>query len=1261
MVSGFSDYLRSDISQLEHGDVLRQPTAKLLGVSGDAATALQAIGISTIFDLGAASLFATARSAAAAGRPGELASRYGMAPGDWLKPNTSFGTLEEIGELPLETLREITDAQATALKQALDVYTIAEFANWPPQRVARELIGDTVGSALTLDELQTEALRPRFAEYPTERVYYSSLVMLDSGQGDANLVDLDGPLSLSDVIGAATGFDKPAVGALITFSQSWYAQGITLGQMLHSLALAPGEATRIAVVDFTRRVTAQASESVSESEALASQTGHRRAISEVQNAVAEDMQSGGSTSHVESSSDSGGFGLGLSAIIPVGGALLGGALGGSYQGASTTTDANSRSWSLGKRSVTASMTQNVNDRTEQHSTSVRNRRATAVREVSESEHQQVSTRIVANYNHMHALTVQYYEVVQIYRVVAEVHTAERVLFLPIALADFSSDDMIEAYRGVLARAALTARARDLLLDPTNTIEIRPAKSFHSALIDAALQPLLLGDRMVRIASAPAPTDPETAPVAAAPTTAMLARRADIAPVSLTSFLAGDDAVVRGSSIVMRPIVRPQSSSLFYPDEVELVAVQLEGIPASAITLSMVGNATPSLTLQANGPVVELATPVALGEIADISLQKQLGGVVRGLVRLHLSFRGRRFTSPGIPVSMPDSPAGTSFSAARFSSDTADRKAELKAHLAANRAHYSVQVFRSLSSTEVVGLLSKYRWQGRPLVDQVEPKVLSVTGNFVVLRAPVEPEEASGLGTGGPQPWSRVLADRQLSPRSVKDQRMVPIPTDGVFAEAVLGRSNSAEKLDITRFWNWQDSPAPLTPPELAPVSTESRARGETITPGQLGPATLNIVNPTNLPDPTGLSASLNALGALNFRDMSGLAGTQDLAGAATTGTLTATTEAGRNATAMAGVAADVLKTAITAGYGREKEGGVSAEGARINHGRDMDRRGIGGRTASVDGADGAATGDGTLDSQREDGTTAGGRSHEGEAFDRGTHGFSPNAMGDLAARVTQARYDLPPEDEATGLEGSGGSGNFGQDEDIELAELIDIDLGEGRNQLSGLDSLFRGSRGDLLRRRVSAIAAEFEVDPEFLAMNVAVEKDNINVWLSNGEVLNTVIGLDYWHEERPRVFAAMPAGADPIPSRELAVGFVNEAHNPTGLRHAFPNSLEALRALAARLRYSEQQIEADLGATSLESLESITKHFLVRLWFNSGHNSDGTKQAVADVLAGRDPLIRQRSRFEQRRTGKLGPRRAATIRAVQGEHLRRQFFDAQFV
>jgi hypothetical protein len=59
--------------------------------------------------------------------------------------------------------------------------------------------------------------------------------------------------------------------------------------------------------------------------------------------------------------------------------------------------------------------------------SSRNRRASAVSEVRETGRVEQSTRVVANYNHMHALTIQYYEVVQTYRVTTGVSQVRRLL------------------------------------------------------------------------------------------------------------------------------------------------------------------------------------------------------------------------------------------------------------------------------------------------------------------------------------------------------------------------------------------------------------------------------------------------------------------------------------------------------------------------------------------------------------------------------------------------------------------------------------------------------------------------------------------------------------------------------------------------------------------------------------------------------------------------------------------------------------------
>ena len=69
---------------------------------------------------------------------------------------------------------------------------------------------------------------------------------------------------------------------------------------------------------------------------------------------------------------------------------------------------------------------------------VRSRRATAIREISQSEHETLSTRSVTNFNHMHALTVQYYEIVQVYKTVNELARVQRCIFIPMRPVNFTS-------------------------------------------------------------------------------------------------------------------------------------------------------------------------------------------------------------------------------------------------------------------------------------------------------------------------------------------------------------------------------------------------------------------------------------------------------------------------------------------------------------------------------------------------------------------------------------------------------------------------------------------------------------------------------------------------------------------------------------------------------------------------------------------------------------------------------------------------------
>ena len=164
-------------------------------------------------------------------------------------------------------------------------------------------------------------------------------------------VELAGAISLNDI---PAGFSQPAVGALLTYAQSWRVQGVSLGQLLHSVALAPGEATRFAVINWSRRTAATTSEDIGETERLDNAANHARTFTEVKSAVAEDFQAGGSRWSASSSSDSTGTanasGSGLIESL-----FESSDTSESTQSANTNSNAASSSGSLGNRSVLASI------------------------------------------------------------------------------------------------------------------------------------------------------------------------------------------------------------------------------------------------------------------------------------------------------------------------------------------------------------------------------------------------------------------------------------------------------------------------------------------------------------------------------------------------------------------------------------------------------------------------------------------------------------------------------------------------------------------------------------------------------------------------------------------------------------------------------------------------------------------------------------------------------------------------------------------
>ena len=298
--------------------------------------------------------------------------------------------------------------------------------------------------------------------------------------------------------------------------------------------------------------------------------------------------------------------------------------------------------------------------------------------------------------------------------------------------------------------------------------------------------------------------------------------------------------------------------------------------------------------------------------------------------------------------------------------SAQRDAAL-AKLKSNRLRYNQAIWAAMDQATLALLLADFDFEGRSVLEQIDPTPIALAGNYLVFRMSTEPDGAYATAQPARAPttpeerWHKWLADHGLDQQNLEAQT-VALPSGGVFAEAVLGRANSAEQLDITRFWNWQDSPIPLQPTEILPPSTESRQGVVDLKPGEFSNPMVNIVAPTALPDPTGMSGILAAVSRGDmFRDMSGMDLAAGIARAALDASTTAAGSAGEISAenfAEMNRHKEAIFDRFLQLYGKGAVGGtapgdrnISTAGAALNYGRGMDEA-----SAGAAGASGAAEG-----------------------------------------------------------------------------------------------------------------------------------------------------------------------------------------------------------------------------------------------------------------------------------------------------------------
>src|SRR5262249_25569170 len=146
--------------------------------------------------------------------------RFGLPPRDMVNPAADGRRVDELRFEGIGILEGLDAAKAQALSDALDLRTVRDLALWPPYLSARQLLNEAYSPELAVgfDPEAPDNLLPKLGEYPTERVFYHTLV-LDQVRTtpDRALEDAD-PIDIAPTLDQGFGFKRLGIGALLTIA-----------------------------------------------------------------------------------------------------------------------------------------------------------------------------------------------------------------------------------------------------------------------------------------------------------------------------------------------------------------------------------------------------------------------------------------------------------------------------------------------------------------------------------------------------------------------------------------------------------------------------------------------------------------------------------------------------------------------------------------------------------------------------------------------------------------------------------------------------------------------------------------------------------------------------------------------------------------------------------------------------------------------------------------------------------------------------------
>jgi hypothetical protein len=746
-----------------------------------------------------------------------------------------------------------------------------------------------------------------------------------------------------------------ALGHLLHFKQVWTADGYSLGDLLQSIPLAPGQKKIISVVDWERRETSRRSEDNLASESLTAALSRDRDVSEVVSGTLTESMRGSSQAHTWGfGTGSGGAAEGTYNAISFGGvAGISGGYGGGASSASQT----------GTRSVAEQSLQQLRDKTLQSASAVRALRSTVVTTATQGETVRASTEVIANHNHCHAVTVQYFEVLRHFQVKHELADVQECLFVPLPMSAFTREKAL--------------RWRQPLLRYLQRPELAPGfdamQRVQSSWKGSELPEARYSDEYVSrlrgelhltfvVPLPPIPTFDPDAEV----------EKIEKSIVGATSFLNELlDAVTLGGTRVVRETVKggaaiARSLHREASPERQFERFQQEVMPEVAagfvdqLELYAVLDDEEKLL---SGMDFTLVSDYSAGKPLLVSVRGALSGIRRrdiaGLVvrsraslpigcRVVVNDADFRYRAPGFEHALGRD-RRVNDDLARGDGATLDTPTDaweernphqedlrleeaLRDHLNANFEYYHHAIWWAMDPNRRFMLLDGCvePYTKASVASVVENRLIGIVGNSLVM--PV----ARGIRL---DPRFRDANDGAAELVDLREHYALPtpvpparvsLPTRGVFAESVMGSCNACEEIDDKRMWRWDEATVD-EPPAIEPVSMSSR-RSEA-PPPQATPFPTPMVaiqNAPGAPDPTGLRAISELLGKQSFPDITGLAGNIANAGASYRQAVETALQYGKEASKLAQQAATLggLERTMHTINSQEKAGNLDKEEAK---------------------------------------------------------------------------------------------------------------------------------------------------------------------------------------------------------------------------------------------------------------------------------------------------------------------------------------------